>query len=146
MQRTQLWPRVALAFLIAATLPLAAQTPGGKIHGAVNDPSGAPMATGTVSLYQGGMTSATQDPKYTFNVDQSGNFAGDNIAPGTYTLVYRKPETPKTQVVDQIDDVKITAGTDTLANDDMSRPEYLNKLSPEQRKAIEEIKAKNAAI
>ena len=146
MQRTKLWPRLALAFLIAATLPLAAQAPTGKIHGHVNDPSGAPMTTGTVSLYQGGMTSPDQQPKYTFNMDQNGDFKGDNIVPGTYTLVYRKPDTPKTQVVDQIDDVKIASGADTLANDDMSRAEYMNKLTPEQRKAIEEIKAKNASV
>ena len=146
MQRTNLWPRLAMAFLVAVSLPVAAQAPTGKIHGHVNDPSGAPMTAGTVSLYAGGMTSPDQEPKYTFNLDQNGDFHGDNIAPGTYTLTYRKPDTPKTQVVDQIDDVKITSGADTLVNDDMSRPEYMNKLSPEQRKQIEEIKSKNAGI
>jgi tetratricopeptide (TPR) repeat protein len=42
--------------------------------------------------------------------------------------------------------VKITAGTDTPQDFDLSRPEYVNKLPPEQRKALEEAKKKNAEI
>jgi tetratricopeptide (TPR) repeat protein len=112
----------------------------------VNDPSGAPLTAGTVSLYAGGMTSPSQDAAYTFNVDSSGNFTGDNVKAGTYTVVFRAPDTPKDKVVDQLDNVQITAGQDTAANIDMSRPAYLAKLTPEQRKQIEEAKTKNAAI
>lgn len=139
-------PRIALAVLLSTPLLLGAQTPTGKIHGHVNDPAGSPESTGTISLYAGGIASPTAEPKYTYQLDANGDFKGENIAPGEYTLVFRLPTTPKDQVADQIDNIKITAGQDTEANDDMSRPEYINKLSPEQRKALEEAKSKNASI
>lgn len=154
MEKIRLWPRLILAALIAVALPLAAQTAAGtaagtatgKLHGHITDPTGAALPNGTVSLYFGGMASPTAEPKYTLNVDSNGDFKGDNIAPGTYTMVYRKPDTPKDKVVDQIDNIKVVAGQDTEANDDMSRPEYVAKLTPEQKKQIEEIKSKNASI
>lgn len=148
MRNIRLWPRLVLAALIAVALPLGAQTATatGSIHGHVNDPTGAVLAGGTISLYPGGMASPTAEAKYTLNVDENGDFKGQNIAPGSYTMVYRKADTPKDKVVDQIDNVKIVAGQDTEANDDMSRQEYVDKLSPEQKKEIEEIKTKNAGI
>lgn len=153
MQRTHIWLRLALAFSIAGvltlvTLPAGAQTGAagsGKIHGQVLNPTGAPMTNGTVSLYAGGMSSPTQEAKYTFPVDANGNYKGDDVAAGTYTVTYRQPDTPKDKVVDQIDNVKVVPGQDALQNLDMSRPDYIAKLTPEQRKALEEAKAKNAA-
>jgi len=146
MQSINLWPRLTLAVLFGAALSLAGQQAAttGKIHGHISDPAGVPQA-GTVSLFLGGMTSASQEPKYTLTVDSNGDYKAD-VAPGSYTLVFRAPNTPKDKIADQIDDIKVTAGADTEANDDMSRPEYMNKLSPEERKAIEETKTKNAAI
>ena len=156
MNRTSIWPRLTMAALIAAAIPLSApymgaQTAGaggsGKIHGQVIDPTGSPMVGGgTISLYEGGMTSPNQEAKYTLPVDAEGNYKGDNVAAGTYTIAFRKPDTPKDKVVDQIDNVKIVAGTDTEQNDDLSRPDYVKTLTPEQRKALEETKAKNATI
>ena len=156
MNRKSIWPRLTMAALIAAALPLSApymgaQTAGaggsGKIHGQVIDPTGSPMVGGgAISLYEGGMTSPNQEAKYTFPVDADGNYKGDNVAAGTYTIAFRKPDTPKDKVVDQIDNVKIVAGTDTEQNDDLSRPDYVKTLTPEQRKALEETKAKNATI
>ncbi len=159
MEKKNFWPRLMLAAVVAVTFALTgafavAQATGaaaaagstGKVHGQVMDPTGAPISAGTVSFYAGGMASATAEPKYSFPVGADGNFTGDNVAPGTYTIVFRAPDTPKDKVVDQIDNVKVTAGQDTAQNIDMSRPEYVNKLSPEQRKQIEETKQKNASI
>ena len=142
---------VALAASVVLTLAFAApramaQGATGKIHGAVTDPTGAPVKSGTVSLYPGGMSSPTQEAKYNLPVDESGNYHGDNIAPDTYTVIFRAPNTPKDKVVDQFDGVKITAGSDTEQNFDMSRPAYLAKLPEEERKQIEETKEKNASI
>lgn len=145
MLRSNLWPRLTLAVLFSAALSLTGQqATTGKIHGHVSDPAGVPQ-TGTVSLYPGGMASATQEPKYTFPVDTNGDFKGE-VAPGSYTMIFRAPNTPKDKIADQIDNLKVEAGQDTQADDDMSRAEYMNKLSPEERKAIEETKAKNASI
>jgi tetratricopeptide (TPR) repeat protein len=137
--------RIALAVLFSTPLLLAAQATTGKIHGTVSDPAGSPENGGTLALFEGGMASPTAEPKYTFQVDPNGTYKGD-VTPGSYTMVYRRPETPKDKVVDQIDNIKVTAGGDTLQDDDMSRKEYLDKLSPEERKTLEETKAKNAAI
>ena len=60
-------------------------------------------------------------------------------------MALREPTTPPDKVVDQIMEVKITAATDTPENFDLSRADYISKLSPEERKAIEETKAKNAS-
>jgi hypothetical protein len=156
MNRKSIWPRLTMAALIAAALPLSAPYMGaqtaaaggsGKIHGQVIDPTGSPMVGGgTISLYEGGMTSPNQEAKYTLPVDAEGNYKGDNVAAGTYTIAFRKPDTPKDKVVDQIDGVKVVAGADTEQNDDLSRPDYIKTLTPEQRKALEETKAKNATI
>jgi tetratricopeptide (TPR) repeat protein len=145
MKMSNFGPRFALAVLFSTPLLLAAQATMGKIHGTVSDPAGSPENGGTVSLFEGGMASPTAEPKYTFQVDANGQYKGD-VAPGSYTLIYRRPETPKDKVVDQFDNIKVTAGADTLQDDDMSRKEYLDKLSPEERKTLEETKAKNAAI
>lgn len=130
------------ALLVPATARIHAQEPTGKIHGHVQDPAGTPMKGGTVSLSNdGGKTS-----KYSFKTDDSGNYQGDGIAPGTYTIIYRNPDTPPDKVVDEFPDVKIAAGADTTQDFDMTRPEYIAKMTPEQRKLMEEVKAKNAAV
>lgn len=153
MHKKYFWPGFVLAAIIGVALPLATSRAlaqegaagSGKIHGQVTDPAGAPIDNGTVSLYAGGVT-PDASPKYSFPVGQDGSYHGDSVAAGTYTLIYRAPNTPKNQVVDQLDNIKVTPGQDTTANDDMSRPEYVAKLTPEQRKALEETKKKNASI
>jgi Carboxypeptidase regulatory-like domain len=144
MEMKNFGPRFALAVLFSTSLFLAAQTTG-KIHGTVTDPTGVTVPGGTISLYEGGMPSPDATPKYTFPVDASGQYHGE-VAPGSYSVVFRDPRTPKDKVSDQIDNVKVPAGGDILQDDDMQRPEYMSKLTPEQRKAIEETKAKNASI
>ncbi|HTV14140.1 MAG TPA: carboxypeptidase-like regulatory domain-containing protein [Acidobacteriaceae bacterium] len=153
MLRKNIWSSMMLAALLAILLPFttnalaqggAAGT--GKVHGLVNDPTGAPITAGTVSLYAGGMTSPSQDAAYNFPVDSSGNYHGDDVKAGSYTVVFRAPDTPKDKVVDQLDNVQVTPGQDTAANIDMSRAAYLAKLTPEQRKQIEETAKKNQSI
>jgi len=119
-----------------------AQEPTGKIHGHVQDPAGTPMKGGTVSLSTDGGKTA----KYSFKTDDSGDYKGDGIAPGTYIVIYRNPDTPPDKVVDEFNDVKITAGADVTQDFDMSRAEYIAKMTPEQRKLMEEVKAKNAEV
>jgi tetratricopeptide (TPR) repeat protein len=48
--------------------------------------------------------------------------------------------------VDRFDNVKFTSGEDALQDFDLSRAEYVNKLPPDQKKALEEAKKKNAEI
>ena len=120
----------------AQAAPAAANT--GKIHGHVIGPEGNPRTNGTVSLATG-----PEADKASFPVDATGAFSGEAPA-GTYTLLYRDPTTPKDKRVDQIDNIKIVVGQDIQQDIDMSRPDYIKTLTPEQQKQLEELKKKNS--
>lgn len=138
-----------LAFAAVPVLAQQPQVPTGKIHGQVINPTGAPQRSGTVSAVQttraasGPGLSAQTEKQGVFNVDQNGEFSGD-VPAGTYKLIYRDVNTPENQQVDSIDNVVVTAGHTTEQNIDMSRQEYVDKLPPDQKKQLEELKAKNA--
>jgi tetratricopeptide (TPR) repeat protein len=137
MKRTiSLW----LAMLALVLMPAVAQEPTGMIHGQVINPTGAPQPGGTVSLSTDGGISM----KYVFPVDASGGYHGQ-ASPGNYMVIYRAADTPRGESVDSFKGVKIEAGQDTLQDIDMSRPAFIAKLSPEQRKQLEELKKSNAA-
>ena len=112
----------------------------GKIHGHVTNPTGQPQDKGTVSLSTDGGATL----KYSFPVDSNGDYSGE-ATPGTYDVVYRAPDTPPGKIVDSVKNIKITVETPAVADIDMSRAEYINKLPPDQRKALEELKEKNQA-
>jgi tetratricopeptide (TPR) repeat protein len=143
MKRLSLWLSLS-ALLVLAFVPAFAQNapsePTGKIHGQVINPTGQPQTTGTVNL----STDNGATFKYSFDVKSDGTFSGE-AAPGTYSLIYRQPDTPKGQMVDEVTNVKIVAGQDIEQNDDMSRAEYVAKMSPEARKQLEELKKENSA-
>ncbi len=145
MKRTHsLWLGLAAASLVAlAIAPARAQEPAaanmGTIHGRVINPTGQPQGGGTVNLSTDGGTTF----KYSFPVANTGDYTGQ-AAPGTYMLVYRAADTPKGQMVDSIRGIKIVAGQDLTQDDDMSRQEYLDKMTPEQKKQLEELKKTNA--
>ena len=143
MRKTRLWlaGSVALAAMLSVAPSLRAQETA-KIHGHVQDPTGLALKNGTVAL----STDANHTAKYTFKTDDNGDYHGDGIAPGTYTMIFRNPDTPPDKVVDQFTDVKIAAGADLTQDFDMTRADYLAKMTPEQRKQAEELKAKNAAV
>jgi tetratricopeptide (TPR) repeat protein len=141
MRKTKLWLASLLAaLLITAAAPslLAQETPG-KIHGHAQDPLGQALANVQVTLSTDGGHTA----KYTFTTDANGYFKGDGIAPGTYAVtLFNSDKKP----ADQFPSVKITAGTDTLQDFDLSRPDYIAKMTPDEKKAYEAAKAKNAVI
>ena len=134
----------AIVLLSPAALAFAqapAVTPG-TIHGHVNNAAGMGQS-GEVKLSQ---DRSTQDDKarkylYTFPVDASGDFKGAGVAPGTYIMFFQV----KGATVDYIDNVAIKSGTDTTANDDMTRKEFMDAMSPEAKKALEDFKKQNAA-
>jgi len=134
----------AAAGLLVLTLPPAqAQSQPaanmGKIHGRVINPTGQPQGGGTESL----STDGGHTLDFTFPVDSTGAYSGE-AKPGTYTLVYRAPDTPPGQMVDSIRGIKIVAGVDLEQDDDMSRQEYIDKMTPEQKKQLEDLKKVNA--
>ncbi len=110
----------------------------GWIQGLVTGPTGAPQNGGIVSLStDGGVTL-----RYSFTVSPKGDYTG-RVPLGEYTLVYRLPDTPDGKVVDFIHSVVILAGKGTTQNVDMTRQEYLDRLSPEQQEHLQHMKESN---
>jgi tetratricopeptide (TPR) repeat protein len=110
----------------------------GWIQGLVTGPTGLPEKGGTVSLStDGGVTL-----RYNFTVSPKGDYTG-RVPLGEYTLVYRAPGTPEGRVTDYIHSVVINAGKGTLQNVDMTREEYLDRLSPEEQLQLQQLKESN---
>jgi tetratricopeptide (TPR) repeat protein len=118
-----------------------AQPAPASVHGHVNNPVGAPMPKGQVKLTQD-RSSDEKSRKYTntFDIDASGNFKGTGIAPGSYVAIVFVDD----KSIDFLDNVTFAAGEDHLLNFDMSRKEYIDKMSPEEKKQLEEFKKKNS--
>ncbi|MFL6426631.1 MAG: carboxypeptidase-like regulatory domain-containing protein, partial [Acidobacteriaceae bacterium] len=136
----KLWLATALITPLAA-FGQAAST--ASIHGHAQDPSGVPMANAQIQISTDGKTAL-----YTFNADQNGDYKGDNIKPGTYvlTMYIKGPNDANYKPVDRFENVKIEAGQNVAQDFDLSRPEYVKKLSPEEQKQLAETKSKNAGI
>jgi tetratricopeptide (TPR) repeat protein len=136
-------PAVAVLFALSVAFASAQQpaTPTtGTVHGRVINPSGTPQKDGTVSLsVDGGVTLS-----YNFPVSPTGNYSGQ--APlGEYTIVYRAPDTPEGKIVDYISGVVIAAGQDTAQDIDMTRAEFVARLSPDQQRILHELSEANIA-
>lgn len=138
MRKTKLWLASLLsALLVMAAVPSLMAQQTGKVHGHVNDPLGIAIQDVPVKLLQNGQV------KYTFTTDANGDYRGDNVVPGNYDFtLYNK----KNQTVDQFPNVKVTAGQDTDQGFDLSRAAYIAKMTPEQKKELDEARKKNAGI
>ena len=137
---------LCLGLVAYAAVPVMAQAPAaapaaaatGKIHGHVINPSGAPQGNGNVTALPQGKDKGTA-----FEVNAQGEFSGE-VPAGTYTLVYRQPDTPPDKQVDHIDNVKVTAGQTTEQDIDMTRDAYIKTLPEEQQKQLAEMRKHNA--
>ena len=118
-----------------------APPPPGTISGHVQNAAGQAIANAQVQLTRD-RTVAEKDEKmvYTFPTDGSGNYKGDGIAPGEYYVYV----TQDGKHVDRLD-LAIKPGETKTLDFDMTREEYMKNLTPEEKKAIEEYKVKNAA-
>jgi tetratricopeptide (TPR) repeat protein len=120
-----------------------AQEAGASIHGHVTNPIGQPLNKGEVKLTTD-RTSPAQDRKfpYTFTVDQNGDYKGSGIAPGTYVVVVFQDD----KSLDFVDSAVFSNGDNKQVDFDMSRKEYLDKMTPEEKKQLEEYRKKNAEV
>ncbi len=131
-----------LAFLLAPAMSQEYSSPEmGRIHGRVINPMGQPQNGGAVSLSTDGGATV----KYKFPVAATGAYSGE-ASLGEYTLLYRAADTPEDKVVDYIQGVVILAGKDVAQDVDMTRQEYMDRLSPEQQKQIQDMRAAAAAV
>jgi tetratricopeptide (TPR) repeat protein len=110
------------------------------IHGHVQNPAGQPVTNGDVRLTTD-RNPSSGNPKidYTFPLDADGNYKGADIKPGSYMVIVY-------QAANHVDFAPATlaAGDDKTVDFDMTRKEYLEKMSPADREALEAYKKKNA--
>ena len=135
---------LGLAVLGLALLPALAQTPApppntGKVHGHITNPSGTSQNGGVVTFDGGKLSGAAAK----FPVDANGDFSAD-VPQGTYKLIYRAVGTPEDKETDHIENVKVAVGQDVLQDIDMSRKEYIDSLSSEQKKQLDELRKHNS--
>jgi tetratricopeptide (TPR) repeat protein len=133
----------ALLLILTMAQPALAQPQGASIHGHVTNPAGIALSKGEVRLTTDRAAEA-KDRKYPykFPIDQNGDYKGTGIPAGNYVVIVFQDD----KSLDFNDNVSIANGDDKLVNFDMTRAEYLAKMTPEEKKAIEEYKKKNAEI
>jgi tetratricopeptide (TPR) repeat protein len=136
----------ALLVILAMAYParsMAQATGAASIHGHVTNPAGMALNKGEVRLSTDRSAEA-KDRKYPykFPIDQNGDYKGTGIAPGNYVVFVFQDD----KSLDFNESVVFANGDDKVVNFDMSRADYLAKMSPEDRKAVEEYKKKNAEI
>lgn len=138
-----------LGLLAFALVPALAQLPTGKVHGHATNPSGAPETKGTITFVgtdraaSGPGGQAMTSDRGVFTLDANGDYSGA-VPPGIYKIVYRTPGMPADKEADHIDGVLVVVGKDNLADDDMSRKEYIDNLPSDQRRQLEEVRKHNS--
>ena len=142
---SSLFAKVAgfVGLAIFAVAPALAQKSGTTVHGHVNNPAGQSLANVDVK-FTTEQTVAYKDAKFSkvVQTDSDGNFTAMGVTPGTYFVYFVQGTT----IADRLE-LKVKAeDTDLTLNDDLSRPDYIKTLTPEQQKALEEYKKKNAAV
>ncbi len=132
---------IVIALVAQPALSRAQQT--GSIHGQVTTPVGTPVTKGEVKLTQDRASDEkTRKYLYTFEIDANGAYKGTDIAPGSYLIIVFQ----EGKSVDFQDNVNVTANEDKAVNFDMSRKEYIDKMTPEEKKQLEEYKKKNSEV
>ncbi len=120
---------------------LMAQMPA-TIHGHVQNPAGVALTTGTVKLTTDKNPSAASTKfEYTFPIDGTGNYKGTVDKPGSYIAVV----VVGSGTID-FAPTTIAGGEDKTVDFDMTRKEYIDKMSPADKAALEEYKKKNAEV
>jgi tetratricopeptide (TPR) repeat protein len=125
---------------IGAAAPAIAQD--ASVHGHVQNPAGQPITSGTVQFSHDTTGGEWKGKKIenSFPIDSSGNFKGSGVKPGDYIVAVVAND----KSID-FQQVTLKAGEDKTIDFDMTRAEYINKLTPEEKKQLEEFKKNNAA-
>ena len=119
----------------------AEEKPPASIHGHVNNAIGQPITKGEVKLTTDrGVEAKDRKYPYAFPLDANGDYKGTGIAPGNYVVVVFQDD----KSLDFNESVVFASGEDKLVNFDMTRKEYIDKMTPEEKKTLEEFKKKNA--
>ena len=96
------------------------------------------------------VTTDGKTPLNTFTTDANGDYKGSGIKPGTYTVllygdIKGKDGKMAKGIIDFQENVKLTAGTDSQVDFDMTRQAYISKLPPDVQKQIATVRKENEA-
>ncbi len=133
---------VAGALAVCACMQATAQDPTGSMHGHVQNAAGVTMTKGDVELTTDSTPSDATKFKYDMPVDQNGNYKSPTggIAAGTYTAVFMQDG----KLVDMIK-AHIEVNQDATVDFDMTRAEFLNRMTAPEKAELAAYKAKVAA-
>ena len=135
----------ALLVIVAMAHPAVslAQAPTASIRGHVNNAIGQPIVKAEIRLTNDrGADEKSRKYQYTFITNDTGDFTGTGIAPGTYAVIVYQDN----KSIDFNESVTLASGDDKIVNFDMTRKEYVDKMTPEEKKQLEEFKKKNAEV
>ena len=129
-----------VAALAGSAPTLTAQVAPAKIQGKVTNMAGDPLTSGQVK-FTTDIHTDYKDEKFAkvAEVDKEGNYTVADVAPGDYLVWLVQGD----KTLDRVE-IVIKPGEPKTIDFDLSRADYIAKMSPEQRKALEEYKAKNA--
>ena len=143
----------AVFVIIGSLMPYAAQAQAApaagattaSIHGHAQDPLSQPVGNTAVEVTTDGKTALN-----TFTTDANGDYKGSGIKPGTYTIILfgdikGKDGKMAKGIIDFQENVKLTAGSDTPVDFDMTRQAYISKLPPDVQKQIASVRKENEA-
>jgi tetratricopeptide (TPR) repeat protein len=124
---------------MGAAAPAIAQN--ATVHGKVINPAGQPMANVQVKFTKD-VTKPEKERQYsnTVTTDAQGTYKAEGVAPGDYVVIVVQGTTTA-----DFQQVTLKADDDKTVDFDMTRAEYINGMTPEQKKALEEYKKNNAA-
>ncbi len=136
----------AAALMLFATARPATAQGLSSIKGHANNPLGQPITSGSVKISSD--RSTTDDTKrtyaYSFPVNQNGDFNGSGIAPSNGYIVFLIDSAGK--MIDYIDHLSFPSGQTTTVDFDMTRKEYMDKMTPQEKADLEAFKKKNADV
>jgi len=131
----------ATAVVAIGAAPAIAQD--ATVHGKVTNPAGQVVTDGKVKFTKD-ISAPPKERKYT-NItptDSKGEYKTTDVPPGDYMIVVEE----QGKDVDYTSSpVTLKAGDDKTVDFDMTRPEYINSMTEEQKKALEEYKKNSAA-
>ena len=124
---------------IGAAVPAIAQN--ATVHGKVVNPAGQPVTDGKVEFTKD-LDKPPKERKFinTVSTDAQGNYKASDVTPGNYLVVIEE----QGKDID-FQQLSVKENDDKTLDFDMTRAEYINSMTPEQKKALEEYKKNNAA-
>jgi tetratricopeptide (TPR) repeat protein len=134
----------ALALCTAIFPGVSALAQGTSVRGHVQNAAGQPFTSGEVK-FTTEKTTPTAELKFpanrVFAIDGSGNYTATGLPPGDYFVFFYQGG----KLADREELTIKASDTSVKLDDDETRPEFINALTPEEKKALEEYKKNNAA-